>query len=87
MTSTKQDDDIFTKLDASFDDIYNLEYGPMYCAPAGKNDESVMELDLPQISENKIFVRKANLKDFKKGILKCKPTVNECFLELYAKFL
>jgi len=43
MTSRKQDHDIFTKLDASFDAIYNLDYGPMYCAPAGKNDESVME--------------------------------------------
>ena len=45
------------------------------------------ELDLPQISEKKIFVRKANIKDFKKSILNCKPTVNSCFLELYAKFL
>jgi hypothetical protein len=55
--------------------------------PNFKNDENVRELDLPQISEKKIFVRKANIKDFKKSINNCKPTVNSCFLELYAKFL
>lgn len=55
--------------------------------PSIKNDKDVRELDLPQISEKRIFVRKANISDFKKSILNCKPTVNVCFLELYAKFL
>ena len=45
------------------------------------------EIDLVSIPEKNIFVRKANLSDFKKSILNCKPTVNPCFLELYAKFL
>ena len=50
-------------------------------------DNDVRQLDLLQISEKRIFVRKANLKDFNKSVRNCKPTVNECFLELYAKFL
>lgn len=50
-------------------------------------DSNVQEIDLVEISENNIYVRKANIKDFKKSILNCKPTVNQCFLELYAKFL
>lgn len=47
----------------------------------------IKKIDLVQISEKHIFVRKANLKDFKQSILNCKPTVNTCFLELYARFL
>jgi hypothetical protein len=43
MTSPAQDKAIFNKLDANFDRIYNLKYGPMYCAPAGKNEKSVMD--------------------------------------------
>ena len=39
------------------------DYEPNY-----KYDENVRELDLPRISEKKIFVRKANIKDFKKSI-------------------
>ena len=50
-------------------------------------DKDVKEIDLVSIPEKNIFVRKANLSDFKKSILNCKPTVNPCFLELYAKFL
>jgi hypothetical protein len=34
MTSGKQNDSIFAKLDANFDEYYNLKYGPEYCAPA-----------------------------------------------------
>ena len=51
------------------------------------DDKDVKEIDLVSIPEKNIFVRKANLSDFKKSILNCKPTVNPCFLELYAKFL
>jgi hypothetical protein len=43
MTSREQDSFIFAKLDGSFNEIYDLEYGPMYCAPAGKNEQSVMD--------------------------------------------
>jgi hypothetical protein len=43
MTSPWQDMAIFQKLDANFDKIYNLAYGPMYCAPAGHNEKSVMD--------------------------------------------
>lgn len=50
-------------------------------------DKDVMKMDLLEISEKRIFVRKADLEDFKKSISNCKPTVNSCFLELYAKFL
>lgn len=50
-------------------------------------DPDVKKLDLLLISEKKIFVRKANFKDFNRSIKNCKPTVNACFLELYAKFL
>jgi len=42
MTDSEQDSAIFKKLDANFDNIYNLTYGPMYCAPAGHNQSSVM---------------------------------------------
>jgi hypothetical protein len=43
MTSPEQDKAIFQKLDAGFDKIYDLKYGPMYCAPAGHNEKSVMD--------------------------------------------
>ena len=49
--------------------------------------EGVYEMDLLSIPESKLFLRKASIKDFKKSILNCKPTVNPCFLELYARFL
>jgi len=42
MTNSMQDSAIFRKLDANFDNIYNLTYGPMYCAPAGHDQSSVM---------------------------------------------
>jgi hypothetical protein len=42
MTNSRQDKAIFEKLDANFKDIYDLVYGPMYCAQAGHNDQSVM---------------------------------------------
>ncbi|MCD4709690.1 MAG: hypothetical protein K8R52_02515 [Bacteroidales bacterium] len=43
MTDSNQDEAIFTKLDTHFDSYYDLEYGPMYCSPAAKNEESVMD--------------------------------------------
>ncbi len=43
MTDNSQDRAIFTRLDTHFDRYYNLKYGPMYCAPAAKNEESVMD--------------------------------------------
>ena len=43
MTSHAQNKAIFHKLDANFDKIYNLKWGPMYCAPAGHNDQSVLD--------------------------------------------
>jgi hypothetical protein len=43
MTDANQDIAIFKKLDNNFDKIYNLVYGPMYCAPAGHNETSVMD--------------------------------------------
>jgi hypothetical protein len=42
MTDHAQDIAIFQKLDDNFSKIYDLTYGPMYCAPAGHNDKSVM---------------------------------------------
>jgi hypothetical protein len=42
MTNSKQDKAIFAKLDAGFKKYYDLPYGPEYCAPAGHNDQSVM---------------------------------------------
>jgi hypothetical protein len=42
MTNSQQDKAIFEKLDANFKDVYDLMYGPMYCAVAGHNDKSVM---------------------------------------------
>jgi len=50
-------------------------------------DPSIREMDLAQISEKEVYVRKADLRDFKKSIDNCKPTVHSCLLELYAKFL
>jgi hypothetical protein len=44
-------------------------------------------MDLAAISEKEVFVRKANINDFKKSIDNCKPTVHVSFLELYAKFM
>lgn len=43
MTESQQDKAIFTKLDEGFKEYYDLTYGPMYCAPAGHNSQSVME--------------------------------------------
>ncbi len=43
MTDSHQDRAIFTMLDTHFDRYYDLEYGPIYCAPAAKNEESVMD--------------------------------------------
>jgi hypothetical protein len=42
VTNSRQDKAIFEKLDANFKDIYDLAYGPMYCAQAGHNEQSVM---------------------------------------------
>jgi hypothetical protein len=43
MTDHAQDLAIFGKLDDNFSKIYDLTYGPMYCAPAGHNEKSVMK--------------------------------------------
>jgi len=43
MTNPEQNKAIFQKLDNNFDTIYNLKYGPMYCAAAGHNDKSVLD--------------------------------------------
>ncbi len=43
MTSAEQAIAIFRKLDTGFDKIYDLAFGPMYCAPAGHNEQSVMD--------------------------------------------
>ncbi len=43
MTDHAKDMAIFRKLDDNFSKIYDLTYGPMYCAPAGHNDKSVMD--------------------------------------------
>jgi hypothetical protein len=43
MTGTFQDQAIFSKLDEGFDTYYDLLYGPIYCAPAGQNEKSVMD--------------------------------------------
>jgi len=43
MTDGRQDKAIFSMLDTHFDNYYDLKYGPMYCAPAGKNEQSVMD--------------------------------------------
>jgi hypothetical protein len=43
VTRHSQDVAIFQKLDAGFDTIYDLKYGPMYCAPAAHNAGSVMD--------------------------------------------
>jgi len=44
MTSRKQNDSIFSKLDAGFDKYYDLKYGPEYCAPAAThNERTVMD--------------------------------------------
>jgi hypothetical protein len=43
MTDHARDVAIFRKLDDNFSKIYDLTYGPMYCAPAGHNDKSVMD--------------------------------------------
>jgi len=43
MTDPEQDEAIFHMLDQNFDRIYNLVYGPMYCAPAAHNEKSVMD--------------------------------------------
>lgn len=42
MTNSKQDIAIFRKLDDNFTNIYDLAYGPMYCAKAGHHETSVM---------------------------------------------
>ena len=43
MTNQEQNKAIFQKLDADFDKIYNLNWGPMYCAAAGHNNQSVLD--------------------------------------------
>ena len=63
-------------------DPTHSDYNPKL---AKHND--IKELDMVQISEKRIFVRKANLRDFNKAIENCKPTVNSVFLELYGRFL
>lgn len=50
-------------------------------------EEGVKEMELPEISDKRIFVRKASFHDFKRSIKNCKPTVNSNSLELYAWFL
>ena len=43
MTTPKQEQAIFDYLDRHFNALYDLEYGPIYCAPAGQNEQSVMD--------------------------------------------
>ena len=43
MTTPDMDRAIFSKLDEGFDTYYDLVYGPMYCAPAGQNEKSIMD--------------------------------------------
>jgi hypothetical protein len=43
MTDREQDMAIFSRLDEGFDKYYELVYGPIYCAPAGQNEKSVMD--------------------------------------------
>ena len=63
-------------------DQNNPDYDPEL---AKQND--IKELDMVQISEKRIFVRKAKLSDFHRAIENCKPTVNTTFLEIYGRFL
>ena len=50
-------------------------------------DPAVKEMDLAEITEKEVFVRKASVEDFRKSIENCKPTVHVNFIELYVKFL
>lgn len=43
MTTPEQNEAIFAILDERFEDFYLLKWGPMYSAPALKNEESVMD--------------------------------------------
>ncbi len=42
MTNHNQDEAIFSRLDDDFIKYYDLAWGPMYCAPAAHNEQSVM---------------------------------------------
>ena len=44
--------------------------------PKNKTNPDVKKINLLEIAEKKIFVRKAKLKDFKQSIINCKPTVS-----------
>lgn len=43
MTSSAQNKAIFDRLDGNFDGYYDLKWGPMYVAPAGRDAKSVLE--------------------------------------------
>ena len=55
--------------------------------PCESEEEGAQKMDLVQIPGGKVYVRKAQLSDFKESIRNCKPTVHPQFTELYGKFL
>lgn len=58
MTNARQDSAIFAKLDRGFDKYYDLKYGPEYCAPAIRNDRSVMDCSsVPWLGFMDVYLR------------------------------
>jgi len=58
VTRPDQDKAIFKQLDDKFEKYYDLKYGPMYCAPAGHNDQSVMDCSsVPWLAFLDVYLR------------------------------
>mmetsp|Transcript_47498 Transcript_47498/g.34777 ORF Transcript_47498/g.34777 Transcript_47498/m.34777 type:complete len:180 (+) Transcript_47498:556-1095(+) len=58
------------------EDLTASVWMPVFEGEEGANDENVKEMDLAQISEKEVFVRKADLDDFKKSMDNNKPTIH-----------
>ena len=52
-----------------------------------KLESEPIEIDLLQICDKEVYVRKSTVKDFRRSVENCKPTVLPTFIELYARFL
>lgn len=58
MTSPAQEEAIFNKLDAHFSEIYDLPYGPMYCAPLGEQQQCQMQCSsVPWLAFLDVYLR------------------------------
>ena len=58
MTSPEHEEAIFSRLDAHFSEIYDLPYGPMYCAPLGERQQCQMQCSsVPWLAFLDVYLR------------------------------